>query len=461
MRFESIKLKSIYIIGLGISGLSLAKRLNTFCHKLYCWDDSEKIRKVAKKYALCLINILDVDLNDFDYVILSSGISDKYISCFKKTQKFKLVSDIEFLRFILEKTFLIGITGTNGKSTTTKMLEHTLDHMNAKIAGNIGIPFSELKLNKRERNILIIETSSYQLERIDKLRFKIAILLNISSDHLDRHKTMKNYVQAKLNIFKNQSQNDFALICVDDNYCKKVKRNFKKKFQAKPIFFSVKEEIKDGIFLKESEKFLQINDKIHNETISICKKNLIIRGQHNYQNLLATYIVNRLIKSKTKKFIEGIESFPGLEHRFEKFEKFKNISFFNDSKSTNLNSSLGALENLENVYWIAGGLSKVDGFKGVEKYLNNVKNIYLFGKDRLKLLKYFKGKEVVKEFNNLNLAFECAFESALKKKKNINLLFSPACASFDQFKNFEERGRKFKLLVKRKILSYKKNGKHS
>ena len=455
MNLESLKSKSVYIFGLGISGLSLAKKLKHICTQLYCWDDNNKVRNKAINLGLNLKKLLDVDLTNIDFIILSPGISKEYNRLFlNKKKKFKIVSDIEFLRFISERIKLVGVTGTNGKSTTTKMLEHSLEHLNVQIAGNIGTPFSELKLSSTKENLLIIETSSYQLERIHKLNFKIAILLNLSSDHLERHKTMENYILAKLNIFKNQSKTDYALISADDEYCRKIISDFRQKFESKPIFFSIRTKLNDGVYLQDNGDTLEITNNVHGEIVKIPKKDLKIYGEHNYQNLLATYIVHKLLKSKTKLFVEKCKTFLGLEHRLEKVGKFKNIIFFNDSKSTNLNSSLGALECLENIFWIAGGLSKKEEFSGVEKYLSNVKKVFLFGKDKFKLLKYFNNREVY-TFLNLNLAFDDAFELALKTTGTVNLLLSPACASFDQFRNFEERGKKFKSLVEKKILSYK------
>tara|TARA_B100000989_G_scaffold163275_2_gene121982 strand:- start:6240 stop:7610 length:1371 start_codon:yes stop_codon:yes gene_type:complete len=455
MNLESLKSKSIYIFGLGISGLSLAKKLKNICTQLYCWDDSNKVRRKAIRLGLNLKKLLDVDLNNIDFVILSPGISKEYNRVFlNKKKRVNIVSDIEFLRFISERIKLIGVTGTNGKSTTTKMLEHSLEHLNVKIAGNIGTPFSDLKLSSKKENLLIIETSSYQLERIHKLNFKIAILLNISSDHLERHKTIENYILAKLNIFKNQSKTDYALISADDKYCRNISSDFRQKFESKLILFSIKTKPKKGIYLQDNGDILEITNNVHDEIVKLPKKDLKIYGEHNYQNLLATYIVHKLLKSKTKLFVEKCKTFLGLEHRLERLGKFKNIIIFNDSKSTNLNSSVGALECLENIFWIAGGLSKKEEFSGVEKHLTNVKKVFLFGKDKLKLLTYFDNREAY-TFSNLNLAFDYAFELALKNTGTVNLLLSPACASFDQFRNFEERGKKFKSLVKKKMLSYK------
>ena len=458
MKFKSIKSKSIFVIGLGISGLSLARKLKNNCNKLVCWDDSLDVRKRALKFNLNLKLPTNVELNRFDYIVLSPGISESYLDNYKNKKKIKLISDIEFFRFIDGKKLLVGITGTNGKSTTTKMLEHTLEHSNVKIAGNIGLSFSELKLNStKQKNLIIIEASSYQLERIDKIRFNIACLLNISPDHLERHQTMQNYLNAKLKIFKNQKRNDHAIVCIDDDYCKKVRETFKKKFLSNPIFFSVKQKIKNGVFLEEKKDVLEITNNIHNEFFTIFKKNLNIFGKHNYQNLLATYIINKVLGTSTKKFIKRSQSFSGLEHRLEKIGSFKGLNFFNDSKSTNLESSIGALKSLKNIFWIAGGLSKSNGLKGVENHLLNVKRVFLYGQDRYKILKSFKKKVIINEFLNLDVAFEKAFELASKKTGEINILFSPACASFDQFKNFEERGKKFKLLVKQKIYSCKNN----
>ena len=259
--------RSLFILGLGISGMSLAKKLNF--RNIYCWDDNSEIRGLAKKQQ---INIKEPNLKNLrhtDFLVLSSGMNHESKSphnsvVIAKSLKIPIISDIELIHLLGLKNYLIGITGTNGKSSTTKFITDSLCHKNflkAQACGNIGIPFTELKIKKD--SVLVIECSSFQLSKINNLRFDIAILLNISSDHIDWHMSLKNYINSKEKVFKNQTLSDHAIICIDDKNCNNVANQFKKKYKSKLIKISVKKKLNDGIFLKESYDYITIFSEWH------------------------------------------------------------------------------------------------------------------------------------------------------------------------------------------------------
>ena len=449
--------RSLFILGLGISGMSLAKKLNF--QNIYCWDDNSTIRGLAKKQQ---INIKEPNLKNLrhtDFLVLSSGINHESKSphnavIIAKSLKIPIISDIELIHLLGLKNYLIGITGTNGKSSTTKFVTDSLRHknfLNSQACGNIGIPFTELEIKKD--SVLVIECSSFQLSKINNLRFNIAILLNISSDHIDWHMSLNNYIKSKEKVFKNQTLSDHAIICIDDKNCNNVANQFKKKYKSKLIKISVKKKLNDGIFLKESYDYITIFNSKNSKEIKISKKliNLPLT-KANLQNILATYTVNFILKQNINFFIESLENIKVLQHRMEYIGKYKNIFFYNDSKSTNVNSSISAIESYENIFWILGGRKKVGGLSGIEKNLSNILKSFAYGESGEEFkdfLNKFGINSIYKE--SLEDIIFKAIELALQEKQKINIIFSPCASSFDQFKNFEDRGNFFKKTVKKSV----------
>ena len=449
--------KSIFILGLGISGMSLAKKLNF--KKVKCWDDNSRIRDLAKRQKLDIKEPNLKNLKITDFLVLSSGINHELTNphnaiVIAKSLGIPIISDIELIHLLGLKNYLIGITGTNGKSSTTKFITNSLRHkkfLDSQACGNIGIPFTELEIN--DDSVLVIECSSFQLSKIINLRFDISILLNISSDHIDWHKTLKNYISSKEKIFKNQTSSDHAIICIDDKICNNVARQFKKKYKSNLIKISIKKKITDGIFLKESKDCITIINSISSDNIKINKKSINLPfTKANLQNLLTTYTVSFILKQKIEIFIESLKNIKALEHRMEYIGKYKNISFFNDSKSTNVNSSISAIESYKNIFWILGGRKKVGGLSGVEKKLSNILKSFTFGESGQEFKKFMEKYDIYSTYNkNLEVTIRKAIQDALQEKEQINIIFSPCASSFDQFKNFEERGDFFKKIVKKRV----------
>ena len=456
---NNIQLKHIFLLGLGVSGMSLALHLEKKGFTNYCWDDDPNIRKKAVNQKLHLTRVTEKNLKKCDLLVLSPGINHQKKKPHKAVQiakslRIRIITDLEFLKIFNFKNYLIGVTGTNGKSTTTHFINKVISHDNrfdAKACGNIGIPFTSLNINKK--TILIVEASSFQLAKIDKLKFNHAFLLNISKDHIEWHGTMENYIKAKLRIFKNQDSNCYAVVCVDDVYTNKIAANFKKMFNSNLICISCNKFKNVDIFLKTTKSEIKIFNNISNQKIIVPFKliNFTI-VKHNFQNLLAAYVSSFLLNKTKKDFLNSLSNLNNLSHRIEYIGKSKNMSFYNDSKSTNVNSAKTALDSFKDIFWILGGQAKQGGLEGIEKSLKNVIHAYVYGESNDDL-SYFLTKNSIKcfKFNNLNESLDKVSKDAEMLNKNLNILFSPACASFDQFKNFEHRGQVFKKLVNEKF----------
>ena len=457
------QLKHIFLLGLGISGMSLALHLKKKGVSCFCWDDDLKIRETALERRIALEDVSEKILRKCNLLVLSPGINHQKLHPHKAVKianslKIKIITDLEFLNILEYKNTLVGVTGTNGKSTTTHFMEKIIsnkNNFNVKACGNIGIPFTNLKIKRN--TILIVESSSFQLAKIDKLKFNHAFLLNISEDHIEWHGSMENYIKAKMRIFKNQDSNCNAIICVDDKYTQKIAKSFKEKFNSNLISISCNINKNVDIFLKITECSIIIVNKIAAEKLTI-PLNLInfTIAKHNLQNLLATYVFSFLLNQNKKEFLDSLKNLTNLAHRIEYIGKNKNIFFYNDSKSTNVSSAKTALESFNNIFWILGGRAKKGGLRGIEKSLDNVIRAYIFGESAQDLNDFLK-KQSIKccIFNSLEESLDKVLEDTKDIfNKDLNILFSPACASFDQFKNFEHRGDIFKKLVSKKLKKY-------
>jgi len=417
--FTSSKLKelSFLVYGLGLSGQSVVKFLKKKNKRNYkVWDDKKKNIFKDKR-----AKNLKVALDKADYIVLSPGISlidKKILIKFKK----KIITDIDFLYLTNKKFKSIVVTGTNGKSTTCKLISHLLkkNKFKAVLGGNIGIPILDLKITKN--TYVVIEASSFQLSHSKFICPDYAFLLNISNDHIDWHGNTKNYMNSKFKIFKHQEKNQFALV---NN---KLKKNFQKKnFLSKLI-------------IPKEKTYKEIKYKV---------KNQYLKSSINDENVSFVYTFSRLLKIGEKNFITALNSFVGLSHRYEIFLKKKNILFINDSKATSFESSKYALLNSKNVYWILGGLPKKNDKIILSEVKKNIIKCYLIGKNTKIFQKQIENNVNFSITKNLKKALsEILIDIKLSNIKNSTILLSPAAASYDQFMNFEKRGDEFKKLSK-------------
>ena len=420
--------KKILIYGLGKSGVSSYKFLKNKAD-LYLFDDNEK-KNIKLKSNLRLDTLKEISKINFDKIIISPGIdiSKCKLSKTLKKNSSKIYTDLDiFYSFYKNKS--ITVTGTNGKSTTAQILYEVLEDQkyDVRLIGNIGNPaLSEKKITKH--TIFVIEASSYQLEYSQIFSSKYAAILNIAPDHIERHKNLKNYITAKFKLLVSQPNNATAFINKNDPLITKKIDN---------------SNLKQKIIKIDSKK----SNKIYNQI-----KNEYFLSSGNKENLSFVLKILKIFKLNNKILLKTLNKFKGLKYRQQIIFKNKNLTIINDSKSTSFASSENLLKNLNYVYWILGGIpKKSDQFKLSKKHCKNFK-AYIFSKHHKEFKKNLKNKIIVKNLKDLKDILNEIFLDIKKKKleKNI-ILFSPAGASFDNFKNFEDRGLYFNKLIKKFI----------
>jgi len=379
-----------------------------------------------------------------DLVIKSPGISDKAPIIKKLKEKgIKIISEIEFGGYY-SNAKTICITGSNGKTTTTMLTYHILRKagVNVGLAGNVGKSFAK-QVATENFDWYVIELSSFQLDDMFEFRADIAMLLNITPDHLDRYNyEMQNYVDSKFRILQNQTENDWFIYNYDD----KIIQNeiSKGNFKAKEAPFSLVKEMKDGAYTNEEQLSININEKF---TMSI--HDLALKGKHNSQNSMASAIAARVLDIRSDIVRESLTDFVNVEHRLEFVAKVHGIEFINDSKATNINSTWFALETMEKpTVWIVGGVDKGNDYSELMDLVKNkVKAIICLGLDNQKIIDTFSG--VVETIVEAKSAMEAVAYGYRLASKDETVLLSPACASFDLFENYEQRGDMFKEAVRR------------
>ncbi|MEY3237261.1 MAG: hypothetical protein RI883_1362 [Bacteroidota bacterium] len=378
-----------------------------------------------------------------DLIIKSPGISEKAPLIKKLREKgVQIISEIEFAGYY-SKAKTICITGSNGKTTTSMMTFHILKKagINVGLAGNVGTSYAK-QVAENDFDWYVIELSSFQLDDMFKFKADIAILTNITPDHLDRYNyEMQNYVDSKFRIIQNQTNSDYFIFNNDDPIIKVELA--KRKINAIQAPFSLKEEIKYGGFANEQQLTININEQL---TMSI--HDLALKGKHNTQNSLASGIASRILEIRKDVVRESLEDFTNVEHRLEFVAKVNGIEFINDSKATNVNSTWFALESMEHpTVWIVGGVDKGNDYSELMQLVKDkVKSIICLGVDNQKLIEAFTG--VVETIVEARSAMEAVAYGYRLAKKDETVLLSPACASFDLFENYEDRGNKFKEAVR-------------
>ena len=415
--------KKFLIYGFGQSGISSFKYLKQK-NKCFIFDDNKK--KLNNKFKRFFISKSKLSNKNIDYIIISPGININrcQLSNYLKKNKKKIITDLDIFYKFNPEVLTITITGTNGKSTTSKLLYEILKNHNydVRLTGNIGNPIlKEIKVTKK--TIFVVEASSYQLAYSKYFKSKFSLIINISPDHLERHNTMRNYALSKLKCVTKQNENDIALIS-NNNLLKKLLRS--KNIKSKIIFIS-------------SNKYENLKNKLNNS-------NFI--NSANFENLNFLFELSKFMQLNLKTVIKTINNFKPLKFRQEVIYNSKYLKIVNDSKSTTLSSTIPFLETNEKIFWILGGLFKIgDKFKLNKKYYKNLE-AYIYGKDRNIFLKLFKNKFKVTLSKDLKSTLKL-----IPKFQNIRtkatILFSPSAASFDQYKNFEDRGKKFNMLVKK------------
>ena len=380
-----------------------------------------------------------------DEVMKSPGIPEKneMVKAIR-SKGIPVISEIEFGYRYKGKSKIAAITGSNGKTTTTSLLFHICQvaEQDAAMVGNIGFSFAR-QIAQDPKSLYVIEVSSFQLDDIKYFKPDIAILLNITEDHLDRYNyEFERYVKSKFRIIENQTETDCFIYCIDDEII--VKHLALLTYNTNPLPFSMKQELKKGGYIKNDQMML----KIQEERVTMSIYDFALKGKHNAYNTMVASIAATTLGIRKEKIREAVSNFHNLEHRMEFVATVKGVDFINDSKATNVNSTWYALESMQKpTILVLGGVDKGNDYSLIAELVKEkVKAIVCMGTDNKKIMDFFKGiVPVIVEAESASKAVTASFDLA---EKGEVVLLSPACASFDLFKNYEDRGRQFKAAVK-------------
>ena len=409
--------------------------------------------KIKEKYKQVLINNgiewedeghTEAKILSADLVMKSPGIPEKAPIIKKlREQGVKVISEIE-LAAKYTKATIVGITGSNGKTTTASLTYELLKDggLNVALGGNIGKSFAEQVSEEKYENF-VLELSSFQLDGIETFAPHIAILTNLSPDHLDRYDyKYENYIASKFRITMNQTSQDYFIYDADD--VEIIKWLSQNSIKSQPLPFSTKKELNQGAFKRKNEIIIKIN----NTEFTMPIATIGIQGEHNVKNAMAASTVATLLRIRKQTIRESLEGFQGVEHRLEKVLKINNVLYINDSKATNVNATFFALDSMENpTVWIVGGVDKGNDYSELLPLVNEkVKAIICLGVDNEKIINAFGNVvDTIIETDSMTMAVQVAYKLA---ERNNTVLLSPACASFDLFENYEDRGRQFKEAVR-------------
>jgi UDP-N-acetylmuramoylalanine--D-glutamate ligase len=439
------------VLGLAKSGRAAAKALAAGGAEILAWDDNPKVRE-ALAAELPIRDLGTANWRDIAALVLSPGIPHSFPEPHPAVIRAReagaaIIGDLELLGRAQPDARYIGITGTNGKSTTTALIGHILAAAGRRVevGGNLGTPALSLAPLGRDGSY-VIEASSFQLELISSLAFDIAVLLNITPDHLDRHGTMEGYVAAKRQIFARQNKAAAAIVGIDDAICRDLCDELRRTGPARVVPISVLEPVSGGVYVDQG----WLVDAMGAQSMRVLDLGLAERlpGAHNWQNAAAAYAVARVSGVDTAAATTAICSFPGLAHRQELVDTIDGVRYINDSKATNADATEKALLCYPAIYWIAGGLAKAGGIEFLAPHFGRLRHTFLIGRATEEFAATLDGSVPFTRCGDLATAVAAA--SAQARHDGVPgavVLLSPACASYDQFKNFEERGDIFRGLV--------------
>ena len=444
--------KKFLIIGAGKSGIAAAALLNGQDADVVLYDDkkldeNEVLKKLPEDFKGRIVceKIPEEVKQGLDYLVLSPGVpidAPKVLEIADNGAK--VIGEVE-LAYYFTKGKIIAVTGTNGKTTTTALTGELMkkQYNNTLVGGNIGIPYTEICLNSTDDGVTVAEMSSFQLDTTDTFHPYISMILNITPDHLDRHHTMENYINAKLNCTKNQTENELCIL----NYEDKILREAAKNIKAKICWFSSETELDNGMVYKDGVIY-EVKGSVPKKIIDVDEMMLI--GKHNYENVMAAVAAARFMGLSVEQIREGLREFKPVEHRIEYVDTINDVKYYNDSKGTNPDASIQAVKAMKGpTFLIGGGYDKGSTYdEWIESFDGKIKKLILMGQTREKIA------ECAKNHGFTDYIFVESMEEAVNYCKanavpGDTVLLSPCCASWGMFKNYEERGRIFKDLVKK------------
>jgi UDP-N-acetylmuramoylalanine--D-glutamate ligase len=448
--------RDVAVFGLGRTGLSAARALKAGGARVHAWDDNEETRAKAEASGLVLSDINKRDWQNFAALVLSPGVPYRFpqphrIVKMAEMTGVPVIGDVElFARAVnaeRARPRIIGITGTNGKSTTTALIGHILKNSgrDVRIGGNIGTGVLDLA-PLHSNAIYVLELSSYQLDLTSSLRCDAAVFLNLSPDHIDRHGSLEGYQAAKMRLFLNQDSGDTAVIGFDDLYTQSIAIGMQGKSDRRVVHISSTYTLSRGISAVDGILIEAMTGRAE-KVCNLAEAPALI-GRHNHQNAAAAYAACRAVGLEPAAIVEGLNTFPGLAHRMERVGEIAGVRFVNDSKATNAQAAEQALRAYKNIYWIAGGVPKSDGIEPLMGLMKHVTKAYLIGQAEDSFANTLKNRTSVARCGSMERAVEQAYRDAKASgAEDAVVLLSPACASFDQFRDFEHRGDVFRKLV--------------
>ncbi len=445
-----LKNKRVLVVGLGRSGAASAIFLQEHGAKVIVSDSKSEAQLQGDVPAL-LDRGISIEtgqhgqrtFRDQDLIVVSPGVpSDQPQLQHARTMGIPVIGEVELaFRFLQGK--VLAITGSNGKTTTTSLVGEILAKSGKKtlVGGNIGTPVISLAEQSTPDSLVVLEISSFQLESIEQFRPWIAAILNITPDHLDRHHTFEAYVAAKARIFENQQAGDFAVLNADDPTCV----GLKDKIKSSLLWFSRKQRVENGAFVRDDQIIFRQNGKPEQTVLS--RSDIQLKGDHNLENVLAAVCMTMVAGCTPEQVRKGVKEFRAVEHRLELVATINGVTFYNDSKATNVDATVKALESFPgNIHIILGGKDKGSDYTVLNPLLRErVKRVYLIGAASDKIASQIQNATAVVRSGILERAVRQAFDVAAPGDV---VLLAPACASFDQFENYEHRGRTFKELVR-------------
>ncbi|TFZ40093.1 UDP-N-acetylmuramoyl-L-alanine--D-glutamate ligase [Soehngenia longivitae] len=441
--------KNVLVLGVGMTGISVLNFLKSKTNNIYVYDDlpyPDIVRKLnnAGIYDVVIVDSKSKLISNMDIIITSPGFPPYHEVIVKaKSSLIPIISDIELAYHYRKSSNIYGITGTNGKTTSTVLLTEILkkDGFKVEALGNIGMPTIERLTNCSFDDNFVIELSSFQLEYTNDFRPKAALILNITEDHLNWHGSMDSYIAAKLKIFANQKEDDLLVLNYDDEILRKINVNNKPKL----MYFSVKNPLNEGIFIKDG-KIVFKTENLQEEIINIEK--IKLPGKHNLENICGVLAICKHLGVSKDSIESVLSSFRGVAHRIEFVATKNDVEYYNDSKGTNVDSSIKAIEALKGpIILIAGGYDKnADYTRLIEALKDKCKALIVLGQTKEKI------KDTAYSNNFLNVYIANDMREAVDIATNLSspndqVLLSPACASWDMYNNYEERGDHFKKIV--------------
>jgi UDP-N-acetylmuramoylalanine--D-glutamate ligase len=446
--------RPVAVLGLGKSGLVAAQALAAGGARVLAWDDAPAGRDAAAAAGVPVADLRTADLSGVAALVISPGIPHTFpaphpVAVRARDAGIEIIGDVELLIRTRPEAAYVGITGTNGKSTTTSLLAHVLAAAGQRIAvgGNLGTPALALDPLGRD-GTYVIEMSSYQLELTPSASFDVAVLLNVTPDHLDRHGGMDGYVAAKRRIFRGQRAPQAAIVGVDDAICRDIRADLARRGEMAVIPISAERPVAGGVYAADG----WLVDDLDRQAAPVVALDALPRlpGVHNWQNAAAAYAAARRRGVPAGTAVAALKSFLGLAHRQELVATIGNVRYVNDSKATNADAAARALACYDDIYWIAGGLPKEGGIGSLAPFFPRIRHAYLIGKAADEFATTLDGKAPLTMSGDLAAAVAAAHETAQAERStgaSAVVLLSPACASFDQFANFEVRGSEFRRLV--------------